>query len=130
MDITGYKVKIWSVYLDDDHGGKIMHMCLAYDLEEAINHAWAFVKKTCPGTNPMTLLPKMWLSMDANDLTVSTPSLIMETKQNFYGNNEKNELIKTIIKTKDSKLFQKSKRKLNNLEIRYIKEKLDEKPNQ
>lgn len=124
------ELRVWCLYLKSLQGAELLHMCLAYDLEEAVGHAWNFLKEKCDNKAPMEYTPKMWLSMSVDEISKEMfASEMKEIKKTLEppandGPSETSKLINEIIKNEDNKLFQRSKKKLTEYEIKYIEEKL------
>lgn len=125
--------KIWSVILKDNDRGEMMHMCVAYTLEEATESAWTWLAKDEPGRGDVRKYsPRMWLSMNVEDIKkqMFNSELAEIKKTKVKAVEEKkvvspmNQLINKIIEDHDVRLFEKSKKKLDENEIKYIEEKL------
>lgn len=122
-------LKVWSLYLEDNTTGRLLHQCQAYELEEAIQNAWDFLKQNWPTIEPRNYLPKMWLSTPVTELghlpkhavTLAVSPQVPEVQT------EVNKLMEKIIKEKNRKLFRESIKKFNEQEIKYIKDKLKNK---
>lgn len=124
------ELRVWCLYLKSMQGAELLHMCLAYDLEEAVSHAWEFLRVKCDNNMPMEYTPRMWLSMSISEISEQMFASEMkeikkEPKQVDNSNlSETSKLIHEIIQKEDTKLFQRSKKKLSQYEIKYIEEKL------
>lgn len=101
------KMKVWSLYLENTRTNEnLLHMCLAYDLESAIEHAWQFLRNNVAYAiaDPKMYTPKMWLSVSLEELVpFSTPVLPPNIKGDinaiFGGRNIIDELVSQILKS-------------------------------
>lgn len=145
------KMKVWSLFLTNNTNDQLLHQCLAYDLEEAVEHAWEFLKNepAYATFNPKTFTPRMWLSSTIDEMlphviaqstkmvveSVPGASLIDELVSQFMKNTPAvppkkapettNDLMMKIIQNKDEKLFKASLGKFTEKEIKYIQNKLN-----
>ena len=146
-----HKMKVWSLLLSNMANDQLLHQCLAYDLEEAVEHAWDYLKKepAYATIDPKTFTPRMWLSSAIDELiphaiaqstkmvleSSTSKSLIDELVSQFLkdttptpskkGPETTNDLMLRIIQNKDKKLFKASINKFTEKEIKYIQNKLN-----
>lgn len=116
------KPKMYAVVLQYGNQQKL-HICAAYSLDDAWVDAKKTLSKELNGVLPSAMTVVMWASRDLNDLfsEFMDERVVPVTSPG----DTKTDLMKRIVDTKDSKLFEESRHLFSEYELKYLEEKLD-----